>query len=75
VVFCSSWASFLAVFGRFENALRQGFPIFKNPVTMGNFLQDATRRFLWTQLALNADAGLPFGACRAVHSPLARSTR
>jgi hypothetical protein len=43
VVFCSSWASFLAVFGRFENALRQGFPIFKNPVTMGNFFQDATR--------------------------------
>ena len=31
VVFCSLWAGFLAVFGPFENALRQGFPIFKNP--------------------------------------------
>jgi hypothetical protein len=47
VVFSSLWAGFLAVFEPFENALRQGFPIFKNPVTMGNFLQDATRRFLW----------------------------
>jgi hypothetical protein len=32
VVFCSLWAGFLAVFWPFENALRQGFPILKNPV-------------------------------------------
>ena len=79
VVFCSLWAGFLAVFGPFENALRQGFPIFKNPVTMGNFLQDATRGRLkllqGMEMALNPDAGLLFGAFRAVHSPLARSTR
>ena len=30
-VFSSLWAGFLAVLGPFENALRQGFPIFKNP--------------------------------------------
>ena len=49
-------------------------------VTMGNFLQDATRGRLkllkGMEMALNPDAGLLlFGAFRAVHSPLARSTR
>jgi len=42
-LFFPVWARFPAVLGPFENALRQGFPIFKNPVTMGNFFQDATR--------------------------------
>ena len=43
-------------------------------VTMGNFLQDASS-FCGCSAWLNADVGLLFGALRAVHSPLARSTR